>query len=66
MQLHKILSTAGFLCLLFGAGCMDSRYLFTPMAVAIIGLCLLVWAAHESGFIRRAFKSKEKGGKKKW
>lgn len=53
MQLHKILCVIGFFCFVIGVACMDSRYIFTPVTIVIIGMCLLIWAAYEDGQLRK-------------
>ena len=53
MQLHKILGAAGFLLLVLGAGAMDSDLIITPVVMVILGLGCLVWAAWESGEMKK-------------
>ncbi|MED9905246.1 MAG: hypothetical protein UFG06_13835 [Lachnospiraceae bacterium] len=56
MQLHKILYGVGFTLWILGMAAADSEWLFSPGAMFIIGLAVLVWGAYEDGLIRRRRK----------
>ena len=59
MQLHKILSAAGYMLGLTGMAAMDSDLILIPIAMIITGSCLLIWSAYEDGYFRK------RGGKRK-
>ncbi|MED9903541.1 MAG: hypothetical protein UFG06_05090 [Lachnospiraceae bacterium] len=56
MQLHKILYGVGFTLWILGMAAADSEWLFTPGAMFIIGLAVLVWGAYEDGYFKKGGK----------
>lgn len=53
IQLHELLGGIGFTLLMVGAGTVDSDLIVTPAVMVILGLGCLIWAAWESGEMKK-------------
>ena len=56
MQLHRVLYGIGFMLFLLGMASMDSELVYTPVAMFVIGLAILVWGTREDGYLRKGGK----------